>query len=540
MIWLLVVKEGDELIETFWNICLLHDITTRDQLLREAIRVKRTQQLLEQQQLTNSEFTTEPDKLFQWMKERAIERELGHFPGDRDLFYKLYHAGKDMDLLEYGMLTIQQDRVTGGMIVHPGIVERFIDQCERRGSINLLIAEAEKYIKGIIETKCWYRSWAITLLTENYIIGRLFKTYFEPCFNIHVVQGSIYQPLPLEGQFDAILAMPNFGMKMNDDDIAVRESEGAAASYLLPLLQDGGTLSVIFPARMLFQSGALANWRQQMNEQAPVQSIYSLPDGLFRPYTSVKTYQVDFGKGPADEVVLGRLRTEKSRLVVDREISIHPDPFRQLDQWRIELLLDEDQDTLRSFRQAATPKVKLRDVADIFRGKSVLKQDLRPGNIKVLNISNLDDGEVLLDQLETIDEEERKVKRYEILPGDLVMTCRGTVNKLAVFPEAQGMVIASANILVIRFKSTIKSHFAKMFLESPVGTALIQSFQRGTTVMNLNPADVAEMELPLVPEAKQLEIIQQYLQEKERYKEVVREAASRWEQVKNQIYEQLY
>lgn len=534
------MKEGGELIETFWNICLLHDITTRDQLLREAIRVKRMQQLLEQQQLANAALTTEPEKLFQWMKERALERELGHFPGDRDLFYKLYHTGKDMDLLEYALLTIQQDRVTGGIVVHPGIVERFIDRCERRNGKNLLIAEAEKYIKGLVETKCYHRPWTITLLTENYIIGRLFKTYFESCSNIHVVQGSIYQPLPLDRQFDAILAMPNFGMKMNDDDVALRESEGAAASNLLPLLQDGGRLSMTFPARMLFQSGALASWRKQMNEQAPVQSIYSLPDGLFRPYTSVKTYQVDFGKAPVEEVILGRLHLEKSKLVVDREISIHPDPFRQLDHWRIELLLDEDQDTLRSFQQAAIPKVKLRDVAEIFRGKSVLKQDLRPGKIKVLNISNLDDGEVILDQLETIDEEERKVKRYEILPGDLVMTCRGTVNKLAVFPEIQGMVIASANIIVIRFKSAIRSHFAKMFLESPVGTALIQSFQRGTTVMNLNPADVAEMELPLLPEEKQLELIQRYLQEKERYKEVVREAANRWEQVKNQLYEQLY
>jgi hypothetical protein len=249
---------------------------------------------------------------------------------------------------------------------------------------------------------------------------------------------------------------------------------------------------------------------------------------------------VEFGKAPADEIVLGRLQLEKTKLTVEREITIPPDQFRLLDNWRIDMLLDEDQDTLRSFQQAAVPKVKLRDVADIFRGKSILKQDLRAGNIKVLNISNLDDGEVNLDQLETIDEEERKVKRYEILPDDLVMTCRGTVNKFAVFPEYEGMVIASANIIVIRFKSTIRSHFAKMFLESPTGTALIQSFQRGTTVMNLNPADVAEIEVPFLPEEKQLELINRYLQEKERYKAIIRDAAARWEQVKNQLYDELY
>ncbi|OUQ85783.1 restriction endonuclease subunit S [Brevibacillus brevis] len=534
------MEVGVSLIETFWNMCLLHDIASRDQLLREAVRVIRTKQTIAEQVSLDQTIQTEPEKLFQWMKEHVGDRELGHFPGDRDLFYKLYHTGKEMDLMEYALQTIQQDRVTGGIIVHSGIVEQFVDMCSRQHYQSLLITEAEKYIKGLVETKCCTLPFTITLLTESYIIGRLFKTYFESLSNVQVIQGSIYQPLPLDEKYEAILSMPNFGMKMNDDDVPIRESEGAAVSYLLPLLQDGGRMSVTFPARMMFQSGTIANWRKQTNELAPVQSIYAHPDGLFRPFTSIKTYQVDFGKSSVDEIALGRWQLEKSNLVIEREITMHPDQFRLLDNWRIDMLLDEDQDTLRSFQQAAIPKLKLREVADIFRGKSILKQDLKAGKIKVLNISNIDDGEVSLDQLETIDEEERKVKRYEILPGDLVMTCRGTLNKFAVFPEHDGMVIASANILVVRFKSTIQSHFAKIFLESPVGTALIQSFQRGTTVMNLNPADVAEIEVPLLPVEKQLEVMNGYLLEKERYNEVIQEATTRWEQVRNQLYGELY
>lgn len=526
------------MIEAFWNICLLHDIAIRDQLLREAIRVARTKQILEQ--YGNITLSTEPEKLFQLMKEHIGERELGHFPGDRELFYKLYQTGKDMDLLEYALQTIQQDRVTGGIVVHSGIVERFVHMCDHQTHRSLLFSEAEKYIKGLVETKCYDRSYTITLLTESYIIGKLFKTYFESYSNIKVIQGYIYQPLPLEDKFDAILSIPNFGMKMNDDDVPVRESEGAAVSHLLPLLQEGGSLSVTFPARMMFQSGTIGIWRKQMNEQAPVKSIYSLPDGLFRPYTSVKTYQLEFHRAPVEVVVFGRLQVDKSKLIAEREIHIHPDQFRQLENWRIETLLDEDQDTLRSFQEAAIPKVKLREVADIFRGKSVLKLDLKAGNIRVLNISNLEDGEVILDHLETIDEEERKVKRYEILPNDLVMTCRGTMIKFAVFPKTDGVVIASANILVIRFKSTIQSHFAKIFLESPVGTALIQSFQRGTTVMNLNPADVAEIEIPVISEEEQIDRIKRYVEEKERFKVAIREATARWEQVKNKLYSELY
>jgi hypothetical protein len=535
------VLEGDLLIDTFWNICLLHDISSRDQLLREAIRVVQTRKTLEVQGETHVE-ALEPEMLFQWMKQNIGERELGHFPGDRDLFYRLFQVGKDMDLLDYALQTLQQDRVTGGIIVHSGIMARFKEMCERNNYSNLLIAETEKYLRGLVETQIYKQSSiSIKLLTESYIIAKLLKIYFESFPNVQVTQGSIYQPLPLTEKFDAILTIPNFGLKMEEgEEATMRYSEGVAVNHLLPLLQDTGRISVTFPARMMFQSGSIAKWRKQTNDSYPVHSVYMLPDGIFRPYTSVKTYQVEFQATPVDEVLIGRLQLQKMLLVAEREIAINSVSFAQLDNWRIDMLLDEDQDTLRNFQQAPIPKVKLRDIAEIFRGKSILKQDLKVGDIKVLNISNIEDGEVRMDQLEMIDEEERKVKRYEILPGDLVMACRGTVNKIAVFPETEGIVIASANIIVIRFKSSILSGFAKIFLESPVGTSLIQSFQRGTTVMNLNPTDVTEVELPLLSREEQINRINRYNEENERYKTAVREATARWEQVKNKLYSELY
>ncbi|KRE45511.1 restriction endonuclease subunit S [Paenibacillus sp. Soil522] len=528
------------MIETFWNICLLHDISSRDQLLREAVRVVQTRKMLEQQGAAHAT-VLEPEVLFRWMKDHIGKRELGHFPGDRELFYRLYQAGKDIDLLDYALQTLQQDRVTGVFIVHSGIMERFEAMCSRNNYRSLLITETEKYLRGLVETRLYKQSFTITLLTESYIIAKLLKTYFEPYPNVQVIQGSIYHPLPLTEKFNAILTIPNFGLKMvEDDDTTIRDSEGVAVNHLLPLLQEGGRISVTFPARMMFQSGGIAKWREQTNELYPVQSVHMLPDGLFRPYTSVKTYQIEFGNSPTEEVLLGRLQLQKMSLAIEGEITIHSDAFGKLDNWRIDMLLNEDQETLCAFQQAHVPKVKLQDIADIFRGKSILKQDLRAGNIKVLNISNLEDGDISLKQLETIDEEERKVKRYEILPGDLVMACRGTVNKLAIFPESEGTVIASANIIVIRFKSSILSGFAKIFLESPVGMTLIQSFQRGTTVMNLNPSDVAEIELPLLSIEEQMDRIKRYVEEKERFKAAVRDATARWEQVRNKLYNELY
>ncbi|NKI19936.1 N-6 DNA methylase [Paenibacillus dendritiformis] len=477
------------------------------------------------------------------MKEHVEVQQLGHFPGDRDLFYKLYHAGKQIDMLEYALQTLQHDRITGNVIVPTSIMTMFLDQCERNQYKSILVAEAEKYIRGIWETQCYKKTtYQITLLTESYILAQVFRTYFAPYPNVSVIQGTIYQPLPLEDKYDAILTLPHFGMKIDEQETSmmIRDSEGVAVHHLLPLLQDHGMLSVTLPARMMFQAGEYANWRKQLHQAAPVHAIALLPDGLLRPYTSVRMYQLMLGTRTSEEVKLVRMRAKGTELVIEQETELSPDHFAALKDWRIDLLLDSNQDALRAFRDAQVPKVKLSEIAEIFRGKSIMKNDLKPGKIKVLNISNIEDSEVALRQLDTIDEEERKVKRYEIFPGDLVMTCRGTVTKLAVFPQCDSIVIASANIIVIRFKSKVRSHYAKIFLESPTGMALIQSYQRGTTVMNLNPADVGEIELPLRPEAEQDKLIQRYIQEKQRFLTSIQQAAARWEQVKNNVYSEIF
>jgi restriction endonuclease S subunit len=183
--------------------------------------------------------------------------------------------------------------------------------------------------------------------------------------------------------------------------------------------------------------------------------------------------------------------------------------------------------------------MKLKDIAEVFRGKSILKKDTSLGNVAVLNISNIENGEIDYRDLDTINEEERKIKRYELMTDDVVLSCRGTAVKSAVFTKQDKIIIASANLIVIRPKIKVKGEFIKIFLESPVGLALIKSFQRGTTVMNINHSDIKEMEIPLLPIAKQEVIIQQYQIEFEAYKETIKKAENRWSNIKDGLYDEL-
>jgi restriction endonuclease S subunit len=192
------------------------------------------------------------------------------------------------------------------------------------------------------------------------------------------------------------------------------------------------------------------------------------------------------------------------------------------------------------FAGAGRRFVKLKEIAELFRGKSIMKSHIQPGDISVLNISNIEDGEIVWDGMDTIDEEYRKVQRYALEEGDLVITCRGTVNKVAVVRELPKKVIASANIIVIRVTDqNVIGEYIKIFLESPVGTQLVKSFQRGTTVMNINPSDLGELELPLPDLEEQKKIVDEYREEHELYLKTVKRARERWEMIRNDIYKRL-
>jgi hypothetical protein len=57
--------------------------------------------------------------------------------------------------------------------------------------------------------------------------------------------------------------------------------------------------------------------------------------------------------------------------------------------------------------------------------------------------------------------------------------------------------------------------------------------------MNINYADIMEMEIPLFPLAKQEEIIHHYQKELEVYKEAIKLAQNRWSNIKEDIYNEL-
>ena len=516
------------------NVLYQRQLTSREQLLREILRVKMTMKRLQ----NNPESQNDKEKLFQLMKE-TTEDELGFFPADRDDFFDIFEALKKIDLIDFTLEIYKHDRT--GIVIAPIHLTHYIN--DRISSLRpgkILITEAEKHLSGLREMIDQFKEAEFTLTTQHKPMHLLLQLSFGDRRNVEIRFESIYTSCLENDKFDYIYALPDFGHKADDltKTFLTKDSDGIAIENMLEHLDESGTLDVIVPAKITFATMGYEKLRNHIAENFHVDSIYILPEGTFRPVTAIKTYLLSISTKRKAQVEIGMFELSKQVVEVKDKKLIPIKEFLSHEDWRVELLLADDDEYIQKFKSSDIQKVKLKDVAEVFRGKSILKKDTALGNISILNISNIENGQVDYLNMDTIDEEERKVKRYELLTGDVVLSCRGTAVKSAVFTEQDKIIIASANLVVIRPKDKIKGEFIKIFFESPVGLAIIKSFQRGTTIMNINYADIMEMEIPLLPFAKQQEIINHYQVELEMYQEAIKMAETRWSNIKDSIYNQ--
>lgn len=512
------------------NLLYQRGVASREELLIEFLRVKMTQKYVKK--------NTSVDVLFSKMKE-ITEHELGMYNADRVDFQNMFHAFQDADTIEFVTYVYKDDK--GGSVVSPRCLTDYMK--ERILHIkpeNMLITEAEKHLNGLddLVKAC---SGKVTLTSQNRKFYLLLQMIFENQDNVQVKHLSIYTDLLVEDRYDYIFCLPAFGFKMNDvpDIFYTRDSDGIALQNLLNYLSNNGKIDYISPAKLLFSTMGFEKLRKDVEENFALESLFILPDGLFRPWTAIKTYLISISKEHNKNLLIGSLEIKKDCFQYDEKREISYAEFLNHEDWRIELLLSDEKECLQQFKTSDIPKKKLKDVAEIFRGKSILKKDAMIGDIAVLNISNIEEGEINYNDLETIREDERKIKRYELLQDDVVLSCRGTAIKSAVFDQQEQIVIASSNIIVIRPGKEILGDYVKIFFDTPVGIMMIKSFQRGSTVMNINHTDIMEMEIPILPMDKQKEMVNSYKREIEIYKKAVLEATQKLEQTKNEIYKVL-
>jgi len=103
---------------------------------------------------------------------------------------------------------------------------------------------------------------------------------------------------------DVILTNPPFG-GMEEDGIEnnfpatyrTRETADLFLLLIMHLLQDGGRGSIVLPDGTLFGEGVKTRIKEKLLDECNLHTIVRLPNGVFSPYTGIKTNLLFFTKG---------------------------------------------------------------------------------------------------------------------------------------------------------------------------------------------------------------------------------------------------
>lgn len=196
--------------------------------------------------------------------------------------------------------------------------------------------------------------------------------------------GEKYPQAATDG-FDIILANPPFKGSLDEGDVApdllaivkTKKTELLFVALILRMLKIGGRAAVIVPDGVLFgSSNAHQQLREELIERNQLESVISLPSGVFKPYAGVSTAIVLFTKGGQTERVMFYDLTADGFSLDDKRTPINandlPDAVQQWRNYQQLVLNNASSEAMTAQFGDKTQKAFVVDKADI----SAQKYDL--------------------------------------------------------------------------------------------------------------------------------------------------------------------
>ena len=101
----------------------------------------------------------------------------------------------------------------------------------------------------------------------------------------------------------------------------------------------------------------------------------------------------------------------------------------------------------------------------------------------------------------------REMKRFELFPGDLIMSCSGTMGKVAIVPDGIPKGIINQALLKLSPRKDIIAEFLKYWMNSPNFQNELVKLSLGVAIKNVASVKVLkeiQIYLPLIPEQKRI------------------------------------
>ncbi|HWL23312.1 MAG TPA: N-6 DNA methylase [Ureibacillus sp.] len=350
----------------------------------------------------------------------------------------------------------------------------------------------------------------------------------------------------------------------------------AFVQHALSSLKEDGKAAVIVTHGTLFRGGADKKIREAMIEDDVIEAVIGLPSNLFFT-TGIPTVILILNKNKSPERkrkiqfinaqdTVDKVRGQNILRKEDQEKIINAyHKGEEIKQYSTFVSVEEIEDAnlnianyfslddvesvfgdvlvnKDAYENSPIPKIELKELVTMTRGMNTPPKkelDQTDGQYYLLQLADIQDGNIQFDQLTSIDIDERRASMYEVEEGDILLSSRGSSIKIAIVPAINKRLIISHNFISIRPNNGVNPYFLKAFLESPIGTYYISSKQKGTAVTILSVKDIESIPVPNLDSSIQSELGNAFVKADSELAKVIKQAQEKHSSDYYELYEKM-
>lgn len=322
---------------------------------------------------------------------------------------------------------------------------------------------------------------------------------------------------PVNGIYDIVLSNIPYSQETEYGgyyDIPTKNADSVCIQHIWKALRPNGRAAVIVPETFLYEDGAIGKTRELIVKGAEKLSIFSLPRGVFMPYTPTKTNIIYFKKGGQFKHVYFfvvhndgfTLNTRRKTITGDSDLkkllSDYDDPHTIKGQANI-----EERDTIeKSGNWNLRPFYYMEDIPDIDSQLFPLSTDIvKEVNDKVDPTKNPDkywgvlkvsQNGVFLDDTIIGSEFTQNYKRVKV--DDLVYNpYRVNIGSIGIVPSyLDGMLVSPAYVVFRSISPEYPSAYILSVLKSKRYMQVIMNYSLGSARASLPFSELTRIKAP--------------------------------------------